>query len=191
MSSKGKSMEECSTNASFEIEEAVENLTVSMKKIVLNSCDGESFEIDESVAREFQIIAHMIEDNCAGKAIPIENISGSILFLVIEYGKKHVEAGVIDEEDEEAKKKLAAWDTEFMEKLDLETIFGLLVAANYLNFQGLLDCASQTVADFIKDKEPEEVREIFHIENDFTPEEEEAIRKEVAWTFDNDPNSVI
>lgn len=92
-------MAECSGSASSEIEEAVENLTVSSKKIVLKTSDGESFEIDEAVAREFQIVAHMIEDNCAGEAIPLENVTGEILALVIEYGKKHVEAGEIDEEE--------------------------------------------------------------------------------------------
>lgn len=67
----------------------------------------------------------------------------------------------------------------------METILHLILAANYLNFEGLLNLASQTVADYIKDKQPEEVRKIFNIENDFTPEEEEEIRKENAWTFDD------
>ncbi|XP_006305612.2 SKP1-like protein 18 [Capsella rubella] len=172
--------------SSSEIVEAVASLTMSSgNKIVLTSSDGESFEIDEAVARQFQIVAHMIEDDCAGKAIPIENITGEILALVIEYGKMHVgEAGKTEEdEDEEAKKKLDEWDAEFVEKLDLQTIFKIILAANYLNFEGLLGFASQTVADYIKDKSPEEVREIFNIENDFTPEEEEEIRRENAWTF--------
>jgi len=33
----------------------------------------------------------------------------------------------------------------------------------------------------IKGKSPEELRKLFNVENDFTPEEEEAIRKENAW----------
>ncbi|KAG7653760.1 SKP1/BTB/POZ domain superfamily [Arabidopsis suecica] len=178
MSSSKKS----SAGKSSEIEEAVASLTMSANKILLTSSDGESFEIDEAVARKFQIIAHMIEDDCAGKAIPIDNVTGDILSKIIEYAKKHVNEPDEDE-DEEAKKKLDSWDAKFVEKLDLETIFKIILAANYLNFEGLLGFASQTVADYIKDKTPEEVREIFNIENDFTPEEEEAIRKENAWTF--------
>ncbi|XP_010490823.1 PREDICTED: SKP1-like protein 18 [Camelina sativa] len=175
--------------SSSEIEEAVASLTMSSNKITLISSDGVSFEIDEAVARQFLIVAHMIEDDCADKAIPVDNVTGDILALVIEYGEKHVEeAGVKldEEEEEEAKKKLDEWDAEFVEKIDLETVFRLILAANFLNYEGLLGFASQTVADYIKDKSPEEVREIFHIENDFTPEEEAEIRKENAWTFNED-----
>lgn len=57
-------------------------------------------------------------------------------------------------------------------------------AANYLNIKGLLDLACQTVADMIKGKTPEEIRKTFNIKNDFTPEEEEEIRRENQWAFE-------
>lgn len=34
---------------------------------------------------------------------------------------------------------------------------------------------------YIAGKTPEEIRKTFNIKNDFTPEEEEAIRKENEW----------
>ncbi|KAF8742588.1 hypothetical protein HU200_013592 [Digitaria exilis] len=52
------------------------------------------------------------------------------------------------------------------------------MAANYLDIKGLLDLTCQTVADMIKGKSPEEVRKTFNIVNDFTPEEEEEVRRE-------------
>ncbi|CAK9153977.1 unnamed protein product [Ilex paraguariensis] len=57
-------------------------------------------------------------------------------------------------------------------------------AANYLNIKSLLDLTCQTVADMFKGKTPEEIRKTFNIENDFTPEEEEEVRRENAWTFE-------
>ena len=39
----------------------------------------------------------------------------------------------------------------------------------------------KTVANMIKGKSPDEIRRTFNIKNDFTPEEEEQIRKENAW----------
>lgn len=60
----------------------------------------------------------------------------------------------------------------------------LFQAANYLNIKGLLDLTCQTVADMIKGKTPEEIRKTFNIKNDFTPEEEEEVRRENAWAFE-------
>uniref|UniRef100_A0A1J3H0A1 SKP1-like protein n=2 Tax=Noccaea caerulescens TaxID=107243 RepID=A0A1J3H0A1_NOCCA len=159
-------------------------LTVSSsKKIVLNCSDGKSFEIGEAVARKSKLIADMIDSGCDGP-IPLQNVKGKTLEKVIEYCKRHVvEFGPSDEDDEEAAEKLAIWDAEFI-KVDEETIFHLILAANYLNIEGLLSLTCKTVADYIKDKTPEEVRQIFGIENDYTPEEEEAVRKENVWAFD-------
>ena len=57
-------------------------------------------------------------------------------------------------------------------------------AANYLNIKSLLDLTCQTVADMIKGKTPEEIRKTFNIKNDFTPEEEEDVRRENQWAFE-------
>ena len=57
-------------------------------------------------------------------------------------------------------------------------------AANYLNIKELLNLTCQTVADMIKGKTPEQIRKTFNIKNDFTPEEEEEVRRENAWAFE-------
>lgn len=56
-----------------------------------------------------------------------------------------------------------------------------LQAANYLKIKSLIDLTCQTLADMIKGKTPEEIRNLLNIKNDFTPEEEEEIRRENAW----------
>ncbi|TXG52015.1 hypothetical protein EZV62_021184 [Acer yangbiense] len=143
------------------------------RKITLKSSDGEAFEVDEAVALESQTIKHMIEDDCADNGIPLPNVTSKILSKVIEYCKKHVESpksddratGAVDDD-------LKAWDAEFVK------------AANYLNIKSLLDLTCQTVADMIKGKTPEEIRKTFNIKNDFTPEEEEEVRRENQWAFE-------
>lgn len=57
-------------------------------------------------------------------------------------------------------------------------------AANYLDIKALLDVGCKTVANMIKGKSPEEIRKTFNITNDFTPEEEEQIRRENEWAED-------
>jgi len=57
-------------------------------------------------------------------------------------------------------------------------------AANYMDIKALLDVGCKTVANMIKGKSPEEIRKTFNIQNDFTPEEEEQIRRENEWAED-------
>ncbi|KAL0914018.1 hypothetical protein M5K25_017515 [Dendrobium thyrsiflorum] len=158
------------------------------KKVTLKSSDGEEFLVEETVAMESQTIRHMIEDGCADSGIPLPNVNSKILSKVIEYSKKHVEsaakaaaAGGGDEKT--AEEDLKGWDSDFV-KVDQATLFDLILAANYLNIKGLLDLTCQTVADMIKGKTPEEIRKTFNIKNDFTPEEEEEIRRENQWAFE-------
>ncbi|KAK7406845.1 hypothetical protein VNO78_08479 [Psophocarpus tetragonolobus] len=153
----------------------------SARKITLKSSDGEAFEVDEAVALESQTIKHMIEDDCADSGIPLPNVTSKILAKVIEYCKKHVEASTPD--DKPSDEDLKAWDADFV-KVDQATLFDLILAANYLNIKSLLDLTCQTVADMIKGKTPEEIRKTFNIKNDFTPEEEEEVRRENQWAFE-------
>ncbi|XP_050229320.1 SKP1-like protein 1A [Mercurialis annua] len=156
----------------------------SGKKITLKSSDGEPFEVDEVVALESQTIKHMIEDDCAGSGIPLPNVNSKILAKVIEYCKKHVETPKSEgSNNTSADDDVKAWDADFV-KVDQATLFDLILAANYLNIKGLLDLTCQTVADMIKGKTPEEIRKTFNIKNDFTPEEEEEVRRENQWAFE-------
>jgi len=152
------------------------------KMVMLLSSDGESFQVEEAVAVQSQTIAHMIEDDCVANGVPIANVTGVILSKVIEYCKKHV---VSDSPTEEIKDELKKWDAEFMKALEQSsTLFDVMLAANYLNIKDLLDLGCQTVADMITGKKPDEIRALLGIENDFTPEEEEEIRKENQWAFE-------
>ncbi|KAF9682167.1 hypothetical protein SADUNF_Sadunf05G0080500 [Salix dunnii] len=156
----------------------------SGRKISLRSSDGESFEVDEAVALESQTIKHMIEDDCADNGIPLPNVTSKILAKVIEYCKKHVESPKLEDRGTSSgDDELKIWDAEFV-KVDQATLFDLILAANYLNIKGLLDLTCQTVADMIKGKTPEEIRKTFNIKNDFTPEEEEEVRRENQWAFE-------
>jgi S-phase kinase-associated protein 1 len=155
----------------------------SSKKITLKCFDGETFEIEEAVALESQTIKHMIEDNCADSGIPLPNVTGKILAKVIEYCKKHVQGASSEEGKPLNEDDLKAWDLDFV-KVDQDTLFKLILAANYLNIKSLLDLTCQSTADMIKDKTPEEVRKLFNIVNDFTPEEEEEVRRANQWAFE-------
>ncbi|XP_010432410.1 PREDICTED: SKP1-like protein 11 [Camelina sativa] len=149
------------------------------KMIMLKSSDGQSFEVEEDVAIQSQTIAHMVEDDCASTEIPLANVTSKTLALVIEYCKKHH----VDAANPIPEEELKTWDKQFMET-DQSTIFDLILAANYLNIVSLLDLTCQTVADMIKGKTPDQIRAHFNIKNDYTPEEEEEVRRENQWAFE-------
>ncbi|KAH9607404.1 hypothetical protein KSS87_017528 [Heliosperma pusillum] len=170
------------------------------RKINLKSSDGETFEVEEIVAMESQTIKHMVEDDCADNVIPLPNVTSTILAKVIEYCKKHVDSSSSSSNSADTTtasatatatvtatagvdEDLKNWDAEFV-KVDQSTLFDLILAANYLNIKSLLDLTCQTVADMIKGKTPEEIRKTFNIKNDFTPEEEEEVRRENQWAFE-------
>nr|XP_023882221.1 SKP1-like protein 1A [Quercus suber] len=161
------------------------------KMITLVSSDGETFEVEEKVAMESQTLKGMIEDDCADSAIPLPNVASQTLSRVIEYCKKHVEAASESKVDtsysyDKIDNSLTAWDDEFVKdiKVDQNILFDLILAANFLNIKGLLDLTCKTVADMMNGKSVPEIRKMFHIINDYTPEEEEQVRKENQWAFE-------
>jgi S-phase kinase-associated protein 1 len=155
------------------------------KTVKLSSSDEQEFEVAIEVAQTSVTIKNMLEDmdTMAPDVIPLPNVTGKILGKVIEYAKYHLEHPTpVSEEKKEEKRTddIIPWDQEFC-KVDQATLFELILAANYLDIKPLLDLTCKTVANMIKGKTPEEIRKTFNIKNDFTPEEEEQVRKENEW----------
>ncbi|CAJ2655965.1 unnamed protein product [Trifolium pratense] len=127
----------------------------------------------------------MIVDNCADEGIPLPNVTSRILTKVIEYCKKHVEVARSEEEKSCSNENdlKANWDADFV-KVDNDTLCKLLAAAYDLNIKSLLDLTHHTISDIMNGKTPDEIRKLFNIKNDFTPEEEEEIRLENQWAFE-------
>ncbi|KAI3847994.1 hypothetical protein MKX03_001106 [Papaver bracteatum] len=148
------------------------------KMITLKSSDEQTFVIEETVALQSKTLEYMIAENeTENYVFPLPNVTGSILAKVIEYCTKHAEIETSDED-----KKI--WDAQFVDAgTDTKLLTDLTMAANFLNIMGLMDLALQTLADMIRRKTPEQIRQIFNIQ-DFTPEEDEQYRREKQWAFE-------
>lgn len=158
-----------------------------MPKVQLKSKDDKVFTVEKDVACMSTTIKNLIDDIDEldeDTAIPVPNVSGAILEKVVQYCEYHLENPVPAVEDKSHEEKrtddIIPWDAEFCQ-VDQSTLFELILAANFLDIKSLLDLTCKTVANMIKGKSPEEIRKLFNIKNDFTPEEEEQIRKENAW----------
>ncbi|KAI9076974.1 hypothetical protein K1719_041050 [Acacia pycnantha] len=123
----------------------------------------------------------------SSKVIALDNVNSVTLAKVIEYCKKHAEATTEDSEagnDAGGAEELKKWGAEFL-RVDNDLLSKILVAANYMDIKNLFDLSCQAIADKIKNKTTEQLLRIFNLQNDFTPEEEEEIRKEWQWAFED------
>lgn len=164
----------------------------SAQKVWLASNDSATIEVDRVVAERSMLIKNMLEDVGddsiqQDNPIPIPNVNEAVLRKVIEWCEHHRNDPVQQQDDEsDARKKttdIEEWDQKFMQ-VDQEMLFEIILASNYLDIKPLLDVGCKTVANMIKGKSPEEIRKTFNITNDFTPEEEEQIRRENEWAED-------
>merc|ERR1711992_65062 len=155
--------------------------TDTMPTIKLQSSDGDIFPVDVEIAKQSVTIKTMLEDE--EELVPLPNVNAAILKKVIQWATYHKDDPPPPEDDENKEKRtddISSWDADFL-KVDQGTLFELILAANYLDIKGLLDVTCKTVANMIKGKTPEEIRKTFNIKNDFTPSEEEQVRKENEW----------
>ncbi|MCJ1225366.1 hypothetical protein MMC12_002015 [Toensbergia leucococca] len=159
-------------------------------KITLASSDHVEITVDRDVAERSILIKNMMEDvgdEATTDAIPIPNVNEAVLRKVIEWCEHHkADPPATNDDDSDSRKKttdIEEWDQKFMQ-VDQEMLFEIILAANYLDIKALLDVGCKTVANMIKGKSPEEIRKTFNIQNDFTPEEEDQIRRENEWAED-------
>lgn len=73
----------------------------------------------------------------------------------------------------------------------MDTLLGIIVAANYLDIPGLLEVGIKTLAHSIKGKEPAEIRAFFGIHREFTPEEEEQFYNENPWAKEPEKTEMV
>lgn len=156
--------------------------------LTLVSNDGEKYQISEKAAKRSQLIKGIIDDYPNDPELPLHNVKGSILQRIITYLEHYR-----DNDPREIERPLPSnnfnecvdpWDYNFIDT-DLDSIFELILASNYMDVKPLMELASSKVASIIKGKSTEEIRKTFNIQNDFTPEEEAQIREENQWCMDN------
>ncbi|RAH40878.1 SCF ubiquitin ligase subunit skpA [Aspergillus brunneoviolaceus CBS 621.78] len=157
---------------------------MSATTLRFQSSDGVVITIDRDVAQRSVLIKNLLEDlGDTTEAIPIPNVNEAVLRKVIEWCEHHKGDPPSTGDDDDSRRKttdIDEWDQKFMQ-VDQEMLFEIILAANYLDIKGLLDVGCKTVANMIKGKSPEEIRKTFNIQNDFTPEEEDQIRRENEW----------
>nr|TKW35935.1 hypothetical protein SEVIR_2G407900v2 [Setaria viridis] len=156
--------------------------------ITLKSWDGKPFKVSkEAAARLSKHLAEKIAGGCSDGGIELENIGPEALEKVVDYCNKHDPYAAASSSRRSfytaPSKELEEWDRKLVDRLSQDALFDLVEAADSLKMDGLLDVTCRKLADMMKGKTTAQIRETFNIENDFTKEQEEEIRREHAWAF--------
>ncbi|KAF8996318.1 ubiquitin-protein ligase [Cyathus striatus] len=149
--------------------------------VVLLSSDNELFTADKDIVNHVRGIKI---DNDNDKPIFIENVESYILKKVLEYCEYHRNDPLPSDEEQSnrsGKRQMCEWDTNFFAPMNRDMLFDVINAAYHLDIKLLLDASCLTVANRIRGMSTEQIREVFNVVNDFTPEEEEQLRKENEW----------
>lgn len=174
------------------------------RKIVMLSSDGHEFEVSEAAASLSVTLRDRLDAIGDDDRIKLPNQAGLAakpVAKVVEYCNRHVAAistsdGNGDANDDHEpnsfssaaaaeEEDLKSFDAQFID-VDQAMLYDLIMAASYLEIEGLLDLCSKRVGDMIKGKTPDQIRGIFGIKNDFTADEEAEIRRENPWFFGNE-----
>ena len=120
------------------------------------------------------------EEEEVKEVLPLSNIDSEVLRKVIDWCEQHKNDPEPEKEEDnkdgERKQKqiikLEGWDEEFMSTINYineqgqSILFDIIIAANYLHIQGLIDITTMEVARKMENKSPEQIRELFKLEND-------------------------
>ena len=155
-------------------------MSQSNTMVILVSNDKQEFQVEKQVVLQSILIKNILEDLDQEETptIPLPNIKGQTLKKVLEYCEQHRDDEVDENKSEEERfdvskldKVISEWDKSYIDVED-EDLFEIILAANYLDIKSLMELGCRTVTNKLKGKSPQEIREIFGIENDLDKENE-------------------
>ncbi len=163
--------------------------------IVLKASDDIEYKVNRAAMCKMSRLVEGMVEGRPEAVLPILEVNGNTLKYVLEYVEYHH-----DKKTEPIEKPLRGkietvvgeWDKTFLftdlvkggNESQNELLIEVGKAANYLQIQELRDLICATIASLIMDKTPEQIRALFRLENDYTPEQEAKVREENKWCLE-------
>eukprot|EP00593_Proboscia_inermis_P000304 CAMPEP_0171298032 /NCGR_PEP_ID=MMETSP0816-20121228/6799_1 /TAXON_ID=420281 /ORGANISM="Proboscia inermis, Strain CCAP1064/1" /LENGTH=161 /DNA_ID=CAMNT_0011772785 /DNA_START=97 /DNA_END=582 /DNA_ORIENTATION=+ len=159
--------------------------------VILISKEGEKYEVPSKVAEMSKLVKQTLDDendDDTTQEIPLPNVKAAVLAKVIEYCTHFTDLEAMTQIQTPLRSSriediVQQWYADFV-KVEQGLLFDLVTAANFMDIEPLLDLTCLAVSVMIKGKSAEEIRKIFNISNNFTPEEEAQVREENKWCQD-------
>lgn len=157
--------------------------------IKIQSKDLKEFTLTKKAAELSVLLKSTIIDFQGEIVVPLSEVDDKTLELVVEY-LNHFDGACPPELEKplksaEMKDITDEWSAQFIEKISMENLVDLTVAANFMEIQPLLDLTCARIASMCKDKNEEEIFKTFNVTDTFTEEEKAKIREENKWIEDN------
>ncbi|KAI1111128.1 Skp1-domain-containing protein [Nemania sp. NC0429] len=148
-------------------------------------------EVEQKSAECSFIIKHLCayfgRDIIDREFITLPNVDEAILRKILkwcDYHKDDADSSLVNR-NTDTPIDIDEWDRSYMQ-VDQKTLFKIVLAANFLDIEALVALGCQTIAELINGRSSDEIRKTFGLPNDFTPEEEEQLRREAAWTEESE-----
>ena len=157
--------------------------------IKLITKEGKEIEITKKEAELSELLKAAINDNPKETSFPLNELDEKSAEKIKEY-LNHLN-GVAPPEIEkpitsnEMKNLTDEWSSNFIDKMSMEELVNLTVAANYMGINCLLDLCCAKIASLCKDKSEEDIFKTFNINETFTEEEKNKIKEENKWIEEN------
>jgi len=156
--------------------------------ITLETKDSGTVKVAQDFACMAKTVQKAVDEHGPEQVVPVTEVSAKSLKQVMRYCTYHwgSPAGEIIKPLPSTNLRecgVCEWDCDFVD-VPQDELFEIILAANKMEIQPLLDLACAKVASMIKGKNTEEIRKQFNIVNDFTPEEEAQVREENRWCED-------
>ena len=157
--------------------------------IKLVTKDGKEIEISKKDAELSELLKAAINDNPKESSFPLNELDEKSGEKIKEY-LSHFNGTAPPEIEKpitsnEMKNLTDEWSANFVDKMTMEELVNLTVAANYMGINSLLDLCCAKVASLCKDKDEKEIFKTFNINETFTEEEKNKIKEENKWIEEN------
>ncbi len=168
------------------MESPKENDITEIKIIVK---EGKEILIPKKAAELSELLKGAINDYPKETSFPLNELDEKNGELIKEYlthfngeAPKEIEKPI---SSNEMKNLTDEWSSTFIDKISLEDLTNLTVAANYMGINSLLDLCCAKVATLCKDKNEDEIFKLFKITETFSEEEKNKIKNENKWIEEN------
>lgn len=143
--------------------------------VKLLTSDGRAFEAPDSLRSASVTLTNVCDEMTdSDELIPLPEVAGQDLEVILDFFAKSY-----DNPEATPEHHIGY----FTDLDDPRAVLRVMKAANYLACDCVLESAGLSIARLIESLSVDEIRDRLGIENDFTSEEEEQIRRDCAWAF--------